>query len=196
MLGGVVLTGAWVGAAAAIRSEVTVRTSAPVCTGTDLVRADFTNTPYDGRGTPAIRLRPGMRCTVTATVRNAGPVAVRVTGVLVPTMGPEARAAAQVRTMDRRRVRSLADGTGDRFDALFARDDRVPAGRSVRFTLTYEYRPSGCDKGGILWLHDAPTVVVSALGKRGQVASPGVVAFRSTTQSDHSPGCRALEEAA
>jgi hypothetical protein len=183
--------GLWVAAGAFLRSQVVVHGSPPVCTGTKVVSADLDDDPYQSDPVPAMQLRPGMRCTVTVSVRNGGPAPVRVTQVVLPFMGPAGAAGAQVRTMDGRPARSLREPDGSRsIDALLPRADRVGAGDVVRFTVTYEFRPQGCDMGGTLWIRRTPTVVVSALGRRGDVDGDATTAFRSTHESDASPGCR------
>ena len=194
LVGLAVLAGLWVGASSVLRSQVEVHSSRPECDGTRVVRKDLGDGFSGHERVPAMQLRPGMHCTVTVRVRNGGPVSVRVEEVVLPYMGPDGAAAARSRIMDGRRVRSLADPADDRTDARFARQDRIGPGGTVRFTLTYEFRPQGCDEGTTIWMRDQPRLFVSTLGHRGEVDGHSTIAFTSTAQSDSSPGCRAADQ--
>ena len=194
LVGLAALAGLWAVASSVLRAQVEVHSSRPDCDGTRVVGKDLGDGFSGHEWVPAMQLRPGMRCTVTVRVRNGGPVAVRLEEVVLPYMGPDGGAAARSRIMDGRRFRSLSDPTGDRLDARFARHDRIGPGGTVRFTVTYEFRPQGCDEGGTLWMRDQPRLFVSALGHRGEVDGHSTIAFTSTAQSDSSPGCRAADQ--
>lgn len=173
----VLAAGTWVWVADAQRDHTSVTWSGPVtCTGTDLVRVRL-----DGGPVRAMRLVPGMACTVAVRVRNDGWFPVSVEQVVLPYMGPEGGAAVQVRRLDGQRA---DPGATDAIDATFTRQATLRPTQTDDFVVRFTFRPDGCTAPGTMFVRGLPEVTVSALGLAERRSAEETAAFRGTRKSD------------
>lgn len=177
LAGGVVW--AWISDAAAMREDVEVAWAGPVtCTGTKVVWERM------GLGEPGlvrvIRLRGSMDCKLPVRITNHGRGRVRIRQVRLPSMGPEARAAVRVAQLEGRRP------LRNHHDAVFPMDRPLEPGNSYDFTIEFGFRapPEGCTASGFMWVRGMPTVVLTALGRTGTLASKRTIVFAGTRGSE------------
>lgn len=145
----------------------------PVCTGTTL--------RPNGH---AIEWAREMSCVVTVVVRNDGPAGVRVTGVVLPYVGPGGGSVIKAAPID---GQSPAPVTRSDIDAALDLTHSIEAGETWTFRTRLVFRPDGCTSAGTLSLHHWPTVGVSARGRDALVLSNRSLVVHSSRQN---PGCR------
>lgn len=178
VIAGLVAMVGWRFVAADARDDVTVAWTGPVtCTGTKVVEW----TPEPGAGTfPVVRLREGMRCVLPVSVANGGRLAVDVTRVRLPYMGPGGGAAVQVP-----RLAGQAPIRPASVDAVFGLDERLAPGERLDLEIVFRFRPDGCDSpGATMWLAgQMPQVRVLALGRPGTRTPEETIGFRGTPES-------------
>lgn len=159
---------AWVAVAAWSSAQVTVeRVGALSCTGTEVSQRPD--------GTPAVALRPGMRCDVVVQVRNGGWLPVRHDSLVLPFMGSRGDAAVRV-------AEYLAN---DDVEAVLDVGSRIGPGAESVVGFTLVYRDDGCTGLGEMTVPDFPSVSVSVLGLPGRVSSDESVGFDGTVASAH-----------
>lgn len=146
-------------------SKVEITAGSPACTGTSV-----SNSPG------AIQLRPGMKCSVPVTLRNAGRLAVHLDEVVLPYMGAEGGAAVQVKSWEGR----VPEGA--EINAVFEMDRRLESGDTWETEIEFDFRPEGCTDRGT---HSSNILEVqaSAWGRSVRVTGAGVL-FDGTTESE------------
>ncbi len=173
-----VLVSAWFVITSLQLGQVEVDRTTPVeCRGTEVTEERV------GTGGPvtAMRLVPGMKCTIGVQVTNEGTSAVKVTEVLLPYMGPDGGAAVRVNRLDRLEPEPEP---ADTIDALFTVDQELAAGEDYEFEMTFVFRPRGCTSQGVMTVPGMPTVTVSSWGREVERTADEPVAFRGTKQSN------------
>jgi hypothetical protein len=164
---GVVASVGWLILSADRIDQVLVRSGVPTCTGTEVVfRRGFGE-----ERVPAIRMQQQMVCTLPVRVLNRGERPVGLERMVLPFMGPGGGTGARVEQLDGRAPLGPASADNGRIDAEFPLGSTLAAGERARFDVELTFRPEGCaSPGSVMGIGGMPRVVVSALGRTGDVA--------------------------
>jgi hypothetical protein len=148
---------------------------APSCTGTKPAR--------DGH---AFEVSEEMRCDITVTVRNTGPVSLRLDRATLPFVGPDGGSVLEAVPVDGRAPTRAAESA---IDAVVPLDHTLGSGESWSFRVRIAFRDDGCTDAGRLSFHDWPAITASSLGRDlDVVASESLVAVSER----QNPGCPGL----
>jgi hypothetical protein len=126
---------------------------------------------------PAMRLHPGLACTMSFAVANGSDADVRIERVVLPFMGPDAGAGVHATRIRQHGVRPSRQGGPD---ALFD-SEHDPSGdylagghQAARLTADLSWS-SGCMEAGAgEWHRQAPIVTVSVEGVPRDLHGEGV----------------------
>ncbi|MCB0906454.1 MAG: hypothetical protein KDB63_04970 [Nocardioidaceae bacterium] len=161
----------WILAGRQTGQAVHVSVGAVSCTGAKV-------RPADSNGAAAtITPRPGMRCVVPVELTNSGAFSVRVTRVIVPTLGPRGTATVRARQASGGKP-SKAESNAN---AVFAFSERLAPGQSTTVKIVLAYRPGGCTSKGELLLPHFPVLNTRALGVNSRVLPDAPLALAHTT---------------
>jgi hypothetical protein len=170
----------WRVVAADARGDVQVGWAGPVrCSGTTVGEERV-----DGRLTPVVRLRRGMRCELPVRIVNGGRMSVEVTRIRVPALGPEGGAPVHVpRLVGAEPLRPQAN------DAVFRTAVPLAPAESHEVTIPIELRGVGCMGPGLFRVEEIPQVRVRALGRPGLVAAEQTLGFRGAPDGAPAGDC-------
>jgi hypothetical protein len=176
----VVGAGGWLLVSAKQLDQVVVRSGVPRCSGTEVVfRRGF-----GPEQVPAIRMREQMVCTLPVRVVNRGDRPVDLERMVLPFMGPGGGTGARVEQFAGLAPLGPASSNDGGIDAEFRLGSTLAAGERARFEVDITFRPEGCaSPGGLMTIGGMPRVVVSALGRTGEVAGGalGVIGTRDSS---------------